>query len=351
MYKYCSHCGEKMEVSANFCIRCGTKFGEASFEDAGQAGFSQSEYEPGGEENYYSTSTAQPCQEVFSTSGIDKISTSFKVCNVELIASDTEDIQVTWEKTDSWNLISHMKGTTLYLKEHNRFGIHNIHDFFHNSGKNVVRIEVPRAKAFDLQLENETGAIVVSDVEANQYAELKTSIGKIELNNLKTRESLTVTTTTGSIRVSEISTGQVVRLGSQIGRIQAENITTESFFLNSTSGRCSIRNINTGGHLIVTGGVGELLLDEVSADKMDIRMNASGNINCQNLYAGSSISIYNTVGNVSCGICDDAANYTTHCHSEQGTNNYPEVSGKGSKNLNIRTTLGGVSICFTGIKS
>lgn len=350
MYKYCSHCGEQMQLSANFCVRCGTRFQEPDYNDGGQGEFSQAEYEQAEDSSYYSSSSAQPCQDSFAIEGVEKISTSFKVCNLEIVSSDTEEIKVSWEKTDSWSLIPHMNGTTLYLKERYRFGIQNIHDLFHNTGRNIVRVELPRTKKFDFQLENETGSITVSDVEANKYAEIKTSIGKIEVRNLKAQESLTATATTGSVHVSEVTTGQIVRLASQIGKIQAEDITTESFFANSTSGRCSIRNINTSGHLIVTGGVGELLLDKVSADKMDIRMNASGNINCQNLYAGSSISIYNTVGSVTCGICDDAANYTTHCHSDQGTNNYPEISGKGSKALNVRTTLGGVNICFTGTK-
>lgn len=356
MYKYCSHCGYQAEAEANFCTRCGTRIGDTKFnfeekeeipnnpEDMRQSGKKENKT------HFYSNSTAQLFRDSFSPEAIQKISTACKVYNIEIVTSDVEEIKVSWEKTDSWSLTPQIIGDTLHLKERYRLGMHNIHDFFHNSGHNIISVELPKSKKFDLSLENETGSISVSDVEVRNQAELRTSIGKIEIHNLKVPENLFVSTGTGSISTSLIEAGQGVRLSSQIGKIRADHIKAGTFYANSTGGRCSFSDILTTDQFAVTGGVGELLLDHITAGKMDVRMNASGSVNCQNLYSDTAISIYNTVGNITCGISDDAANYTTHCHSDQGEKNLPEVSGKGNKTLNVRTSVGSVNIYFTGVK-
>lgn len=352
MYKYCSHCGHQAAQESNFCARCGTRLEDIvdgiEFQNEEKEEHAQSDYKENTSYDNSKEYTAQPMTDSFSPDEVDSISASCKVCNVEITTTDTDRIKVIWEKTDSWSLIPHIQGRTLHMKERYRLGIHNIHDFFHNSGHNVIRIELPRNKEFDLEIENETGSILVSNVNVRKQAELKTSIGRIEVENLKAVEGLFVNTGTGSMRISQVETGQIVRLGSQIGKIQADHIKTVSFFSNSTGGRCAFNDILTTGQFTVTGGVGDLRLDNITSQKMDVRMNASGNINCQNLYSDSSIAIYNTVGNITCSIRDDVANYTTHCHSDQGHNNYPEVSGKGEKSLNVRTSLGSVDVFFTG---
>jgi|GEM_PF-2311761 len=355
MYKYCSYCGHQASQDANFCTKCGTGFEDVtySFEYQSMNGRNDSEENENGEartEEQANESTAQFYQDSFSADTIDKITADLKIYSIEVTAADVDEVKISWEKTESWRLTPMMKGRTLHLKENNRIGMHNIHDFFHNSGHNVIRIEVPAAKAIDLELENEVGTITVADIKISAWGELKSSIGKIDVRNVEVPDALTVSTTTGSIRIDNLEAGQTVKLSSQIGKIQADHVKTGTFYTNNTSGKCVLNDILASGQFTVTGGVGEAVLDEITAEKMDIRMNATGNVNCQNLYADSSISIYNTVGNITCGIRDDAANYTTHCHSDQGRNNYPEVSGKGNKRLNVRTTLGSVDIFFTGTK-
>jgi len=343
MYKFCSKCGHKTTLDARFCSKCGLKLEDIVFSYEDPVDYTE-------ESDAGSQSTAELHTESFPADGIDKISSSCRLYNVEVTTSDTKEILISWEKTESWRLDPQINGNTLNLKEHNRLGMHNIHDFFHNSGHNVIKIELPKSKKFDLNLENETGQITLTDIEVLNQAELRSTIGRIKVNNLKAPEALLVSTGTGSIRTSGLNVGQNVRLTSQIGKIIAEDVKTTTFVANNTSGRCSLSDITASQQVTVTGGVGELLLDRITSDKMDIKMNASGNINCQNLYSNSSISIYNSVGNITCGIRDDAVNYTTHCHSDQGQNNYPEISGSGNKHLNVRTSLGSVDIFFTSSK-
>lgn len=341
MYNYCSQCGQQATKGARYCIKCG-----ALLSDGADSADCQN---PNTDEASFKSSTdsfRQTLKESFSSDMIDKISASCKVYCIKVTCSDTEDIQVTWDQTESWSLTPQEMGRTLHLKENYRLGLHNIHDFLHNPCKNMLWIDLPKKKAFDLVLENDTGSIYVSEIEVNRLAELKSTIGHIDVNNLKTGENLFISTGTGSIHVSSVEAGQTVRLNTQVGKIKADGVKAASFFTDTTSGRCSCSEISADNQFTITGGVGEFILDTISSHKIDVRMN-SGNINCRDLYAESAISVYNSVGSITCGIRDDSCNYTTHCHSDQGQSNQPEVSGEGDKKLNVRTSLGSVNIYFS----
>jgi len=301
MIKYCSQCGSQVRQGAVYCVSCGAILSS----DAPTRPISLFPFGA----NAIASSFARR-EASFEKENVKIIRVSCKVLNVEVLSSEREKIQITWDESASWSVSVQQRGDCLQINEQSIWGLHNIQDFFTLHQRKDLRIELPNDYCGTLILENETGSISVSNLETDGRIEIKTTIGHIKGRNLK----------------------------------------TTSFSATGTNGRCQLKDIVSAEYVSITGNVGQVILDSIRAAKIDVGLSGSGLVECKKIFAENAITITNSTGAITCGIDDDAANYTAHCRSVHGRCSLSEVSGNGPKLLRISTSIGNIDVQFKDVE-
>ena len=300
MIKYCSQCGSQVRQGAVYCVSCGAILSS----DAPTRPISLFPFGA----NAIASSFARR-EASFEKENVKIVRVSCKVLNVEVLSSEREKIQITWDESASWSVSVQQRGDCLQINEQSIWGLHNIQDFFTLHQRKDMRIELPNDYCGTLILENETGGISVSNIETDGRIEIKTTIGHIKGRNLK----------------------------------------TTSFSATGTNGRCQLKDIESAEYVSITGNVGQVILDSIRAAKIDVGLSGSGLVECKKIFAENAITITSSTGAITCGIDDEAANYTAHCRSVHGRCSLPEVSGNGPKLLRISTSIGNIDVQFKDV--
>jgi len=301
MIKYCSQCGSQVRQGAVYCVSCGAILSS----DAPTRPISLFPFGA----NAIASSFARR-EASFEKENVKIVRVSCKVLNVEVLSSEREKIQITWDESASWSVSVQQRGDCLQINEQSIWGLHNIQDFFTLHQRKDLRIELPNDYCGTLILENETGGISVSNLETDGRIEIKTTIGHIKGRNLK----------------------------------------TTSFSATGTNGRCQLKDIESAEYVSITGNVGQVILDSIRAAKIDVGLSGSGLVECKKIFAENAITIISSTGAITCGIDDEAANYTAHCRSVHGRCSLPEVSGNGPKLLRISTSIGNIDVQFKDVE-
>ena len=301
MIKYCSQCGSQVRQGAVYCVSCGAILSS----DAPTRPISLFPFGA----NAIASSFARR-EASFEKENVKIVRVSCKVLNVEVLSSEREKIQITWDESASWSVSVQQRGDCLQINEQSIWGLHNIQDFFTLHQRKDMRIELPNDYCGTLILENETGGISVSNIETDGRIEIKTTIGHIKGRNLK----------------------------------------TTSFSATGTNGRCQLKDIESAEYVSITGNVGQVILDSIRAAKIDVGLSGSGLVECKKIFAENAITITSSTGAITCGIDDEAANYTAHCRSVHGRCSLPEVSGNGPKLLRISTSIGNIDVQFKDVE-
>ena len=301
MIKYCSQCGSQVRQGAVYCVSCGAILSS----DAPTRPISLFPFGA----NAIASSFARR-EASFEKENVKIVRVSCKVLNVEVLSSEREKIQITWDESASWSVSVQQRGDCLQINEQSIWGLHNIQDFFTLHQCKDLRIELPNDYCGTLILENETGSISVSNLETDGRIEIKTTIGHIKGRNLK----------------------------------------TTSFSATGTNGRCQLKDIESAEYVSITGNVGQVILDSIRAAKIDVGLSGSGLVECKKIFAENAITIISSTGAITCGIDDEAANYTAHCRSVHGRCSLPEVSGNGPKLLRISTSIGNIDVQFKDVE-
>jgi len=241
----------------------------------------------------------------FEKQDIKTLHAACKVLNIEVLRTESENIQIAWDETASWRLSAEQRGDCLQLNEQNFLGFHDFSDFFTPQQRRELRIALPKDYSGALILENETGSISITNITADGRIELKTTVGHIRAKNLKTNSYFRADTQTGGMDISKIDSAE---------------------------------------YFHVTGSVGQIIMDGVRSDKIEV--NTSGLVDCRKIYADAFITINTSTGGISCSIDDKAENYTAHCHSVHGFCNLPNTAGNGPKVFHASTNIGDIDVRF-----
>lgn len=338
MGRYCSQCGSQVRQGAVYCVGCGAILSSdppsrpVSLFPFGANAF---------------TSSFASREASFEKKDIKTIRVSCKVLNVEVLSSESEKIQITWDESNSCSVSAEQAGNSLQISEQSFFGLHSIPDIFTLHQRKELRIELPNDYCGALILETETGSISVSNFETDGRIELKTTVGHIKARYLKTKDDFHADTSSGALDITNIDAERTVRLSSMSLGMQAEKIKTGAgFSATSMSGRCQFRDIESAEYFSVTGSVGQVILDSIRAIKIDVGLSGSGLVDCRKIFAENAITITSSTGAITCGIDDEAANFTAHCRSVHGHCSFPETSGSGPKSLRISTSIGNIDVRF-----
>ena len=106
-----------------------------------------------------------------------------------------------------------------------------------------------------------------------------------------------------------------------------------------------LTDITILGDIGISANTGEILLENVNANIIDIRGN-HGNINCYAVDVSDLLDISSEGGKIDCCINNSEENYTVFCKTQNRRCNYPETSGSGAKRLRIVTKMSTINLQF-----
>lgn len=120
------------------------------------------------------------------------------------------------------------------------------------------------------------------------------------------------------------------------------------------SGKLILQNKNETIHLMdvsirgdigISSNAGEIILENVNANLMDIRGN-HGKVECYAVDVSDVLDISSENGSIYCCINDMEENYMVHCDTQNHRCSCPKTGGDGPKKLRIVSKLGSISVEF-----
>lgn len=106
-----------------------------------------------------------------------------------------------------------------------------------------------------------------------------------------------------------------------------------------------LTDVSILGNIGISSNSGEILLENVNANLIDIRVN-HGNINCYAVNVSDLLDISSENGKIDCFINSPEENYTVFCQTKNRRCNYPETSGTGERKLRIVSKMSAINIQF-----
>lgn len=113
----------------------------------------------------------------------------------------------------------------------------------------------------------------------------------------------------------------------------------------STEESITISDLNCNASIGISTSTGEILLENVCCDNLDIRGHMS-KINCYSLDTKSSISISSKSGNINCNLKGSEDDYTVSCISKNRRNTLNNIKGNGPKNVSLSSEHGKIDVIF-----
>ena len=187
----------------------------------------------------------------------------------------------------------------------------------------VKRNEEKDFSLFQIDFTDKATVITVPR-EYDGALELHTSSGGMELNDI-TATDLTADNKSGSVKLN--------------------NVTADSVKVHNTSGSIKLENVTSGSDISVENTSGSITFTNVTADGDLKAKGSSGSIRLESLYAAGNINITNTSGSIKGTIHGKESDYKIKAKTTSGGCNLTD-SDSGSRELNVKTTSGGIKIDF-----
>lgn len=156
--------------------------------------------------------------------------------------------------------------------------------------------------------------------------------------------ALDLNSSSGGMELNDL-TGSDIKVENTSGSIQLEGITGDTVSVKNTSGSIRLENVALGTDMSVENTSGSIKLNSVDAGGSISIKGSSGGIRLDSLKAGGDINIKNTSGSVKGTIIGKESDYKVNAEVTSGSCNL-ENSDSGNKELNVKTTSGGINIEF-----
>lgn len=200
---------------------------------------------------------------------------------IELFPSSADECVIECSESDNVRFDIKVDGDTLMVK---RIDTRKWYQFIRiGFSKEYIKIYLPQGEYKDIAL--------------------KTSSGKIVVNDGLTCDNLTATSTSGSIRAYTLNAEDTIELYSTSGSVVADTITAKNLTTSSTSGKTTIGNLEISGALDANATSGNIEISQVNCNSVSVD-NSSGSIVLSGVISESSFDVSNTSGKIELLGCD-----------------------------------------------
>ncbi len=286
-----------------------------------------------------------------------------KTRNVHIIPSDVEKIEIkSVENEESWFKVS-LEGGTLKLQEELKKSLINISDFFsfdYSGSENTDRavyIYVPKdTKLESLLADCSFGAIKISGLSADEIT-VTSENGDIDINRVEAK-SADIETSFGDIEIEQLSVAGRLNVTSKNGRIDITRSTSADADVISSFGNISLKELSTG-ELKIEGDNGDIDVESVTCSnmtasssfgKIEISDTSASNITADSGSGGtelekvfaSAVKLTSSFGEIE--VEDSSLLSSLYAHSDNGA---VKIHGGSIYSIDARTSFGGVNISET----
>jgi len=233
---------------------------------------------------YRDTMFGERKEVVLSADGIEELIIDIANGNVNIISTKNDRITITYFDSNFSKHELDAEGPSINLTQKQRNVLFNFDFGFMNK----VTVEIPEDLILELNIRNVNGKIDVSNLTVNESS-FNTTNGPITLANIHTEDNLTLRTTNGRINMNNVLAA-LITANTTNGGITADSISAYNINLTSTNGRITgsiIGDIDdfqkemrtTNGSIRINGtNHGNRLIDSSRRDQKIVIRTTNGNI-------------------------------------------------------------------------
>lgn len=250
-----------------------------------------------------------------------------EVGTVRVISSDKDEISLSrYEGENDQYEVKHTSGESLDIRKIKRTGWFNW-DIFRFIDKPTMTLEIPKGEAVMINIKTDNGVIELTDLIGTDVI-LKTDLGKITVSDMKIDGDLSAQTDKGVIQVTGVNAEGTLTLSTDLGAIEAENVYASSIKAESDNGVVRLTNADISGAIDIGTSLGGL-------EGKNIRFGNTFKGRCDN-------------GGIRLEFEGKQSDYTILADTDLGNSNVDDQVGETDKTIDVKTSLGGITLSFTG---
>lgn len=306
--------------------------------------------------------------EVDDSKNINKINVNVLDRDVQVVASDQEQINITYYENKKEKYEISDQGGTLDFQYKKSKKLSDYFNFMSWTAYDTTKItiEVPKAYSGELIIKNSSGGIHVVDLMNLANVNIQTIDDDVIIANVTAKE-LTVKNSSGSITLEDITARKDISLTSLDDTIQLDNVVAESNLnIKNSSGKILIDSATINQSLKLKTLDSTIDLSDVTVEQDGTIENTSGkivlsrvtvakSIFCKTLDApiefiqltAPSITLNNSSGKISGDIIGKMSDYRITSSVYDGSNSLPSNKKTGEKELTAKTMDSNIEIDFT----
>ncbi|MHB1154452.1 MAG: DUF4097 family beta strand repeat-containing protein [Eubacteriales bacterium] len=260
-----------------------------------------------------------------SNENIKSITINDSNTDVKVIVSADNKLHMTYyENENAYYEISEDNNTLSVEKKNNFKWYNNLFNF--KFEKTTLLLTVPADFDGELSVKTSNNSITVIDLNTEEML-LRSSNGKIEVENVKVAGLLDTNTSNSSIYISDSAiTGDVVCRTSN-GKIELEKVECGNAKAESSNSGITITSVTSKGRIEAQSSNGRIEIDEIEF--------------------GTDLTLITSNNSIKGEISGKLADYSVSSRTSNAKNNLPENLKSGDKNITVTTSNGAIDIEFS----
>lgn len=201
----------------------------------------------------------------FNINDVDKLDIDTSDEKIIILPTNQDSIKITYYENEdqTYNIINENKTIIMKKSQKLRFFHFNINFFIPS-----IKIEIPKEKLLDYDIQTSNSKIEVKDLNINN-AILKTSNGSVELDNLNFNNNINITTSNAKIELDNII-GRQLMIKTSNGTIELENIKAEIIDAKTSNAKIDTDNIKTDKILLKTSN-GSIFFEKLDCPNIELK--------------------------------------------------------------------------------
>lgn len=245
--------------------------------------------------------------------------------DVKVIVSADNKLHMTYYENEHAYYEISEDNNTLSVEKKNNFKWYN-NLFNLKFEKTTLLLTVPSDFDGELSVKTSNNSITVTDINIEEML-LRSSNGKIEVENVKVAGLLDTNTSNSSIYISDSAISGDVVCRTSNGKIELEKVECGNAKADSSNGGITIAAVTSKGRIEAQSSNGRIEIDDIEF--------------------GTDLTLITSNNSINGEINGKLADYSVSSRTSNAKNNLPENLKSGDKNITVNTSNGAIDIEFS----